>query len=73
MPATIGRARWGREQGLDQRPELIRHEVISKGCHGPRSCQTNPKGAKRRLSLADAVAPPREVNPRGYVVKRSPN
>jgi hypothetical protein len=39
----------GRQQGLDDRPQLVRHEVVSKGRHGPGSCQTNPKGAKRRL------------------------
>jgi hypothetical protein len=48
--ATVGRTRWDRQQGLDQRPELIRYEVVSKSCHGAASCQTNPKGAKRRLT-----------------------
>jgi hypothetical protein len=50
MPAAVGRARRGREQGLDDRPQLVRHEVINKGRHGLGSCQTNPKGAKRCLS-----------------------
>jgi hypothetical protein len=54
VPATIGRPRRGREQGLNQRPELVRHEVVSKGRHGAGSCQTNPKGAKRRLSRVAA-------------------
>src|SRR5829696_1090382 len=46
VPAAIGWARRGRQQGLDDRPQLVRHEVISKGCHGPGSCQTNPKGSE---------------------------
>ena len=46
---AVRRARRGREQGLDQRPQLVRHELVSKGRHGTGSCQTNPKGAKRRL------------------------
>jgi hypothetical protein len=48
--ATVERARRGREQGRHQRPELVRDKLISKGCHGAGSCQTNPKGAKRRLN-----------------------
>jgi hypothetical protein len=36
----VGRARRGWEQGLDQRPELVRYEVVSKGRHGAGSCQT---------------------------------
>ena len=50
VPAAVGWAWWGREQGRDQRPQLLRHEVVSKGRHVAGSCQTNPKGAKRRLS-----------------------
>jgi hypothetical protein len=49
MSAAVGRARWGREQGRHQRPMLIRYEVIHKCRHGAGSCQTTPKGAKRRL------------------------
>jgi hypothetical protein len=51
VPAAVGRARWGRQQRFDQRPQLVRHEVVSKGRHDRGSCQTNPKGAKRRLSV----------------------
>jgi hypothetical protein len=51
VPAAVRWAWWGRQQGRDQRPQLVRHEVISQGCHGARSCQTVPKGAKRRLKL----------------------
>jgi hypothetical protein len=57
MSATVGRARWGRQQGRHQRPQLVRYEVVSKGCHGCGSCQTNPKGAKRRLSAVQAASP----------------
>jgi hypothetical protein len=46
---TAGAA--GPAAGLDDRPELIRHKVVSKSRHGLGSCQTNPKGAKRRLRL----------------------
>jgi hypothetical protein len=49
VAAAVGRARRGREQGLDDCSQLVRHEVLSKSRHGPGSCQTNPKGAKRRL------------------------
>jgi hypothetical protein len=33
MLAAVGRTRWGRQQGLHQRPQLIRHEVINEGRH----------------------------------------
>jgi hypothetical protein len=56
VPAAVGRARRGREQGRHQRPELVRYEVVSKGCHGAGSCQTNPKGTKRRLSAGRAAS-----------------
>jgi predicted acetyltransferase len=39
----VGRPRWGWEQGLDQHPQLVRHKLVSKGCHGARSSPTNPK------------------------------
>jgi transposase InsO family protein len=35
---------------------LVRHELISEGCHGAQSCQTDPKGAKRRLSDRSQMA-----------------
>src|SRR4029453_4809334 len=40
----------GRAARARPAPQLVRHEVISEGCHGAQSCQTDPKGAKRRLS-----------------------
>jgi len=43
VTAAVGRAWWGGEQGLDQHPQLIRHQVVDEGCHDPASCQTNPK------------------------------
>jgi hypothetical protein len=51
VPATVGWARWGREQGLDQCPQLVRHEVLNKSRHGAGSCQIHPTGAKRRLKV----------------------
>jgi hypothetical protein len=41
---------WRRQHGLDQGPQLVGHEVVSKGGHGAGFCQTYPTGAKRRLS-----------------------
>jgi hypothetical protein len=49
VPAAVGRARRGRQQRFHQRPQLVRHQVVNKGRHGLGSCQTYPKGAKRRL------------------------
>jgi hypothetical protein len=76
VPAAVGWAGWHRQQGRDQRPELIRYEVVSKGCHGAGSCQTNLKGAKRRLSglavIAGAYAAYRQVQTarQGQVTER---
>jgi hypothetical protein len=43
VSAAVGRARWGRQQGRDQRPQLVRYEVVNKGRHAAGSCQTDPK------------------------------
>jgi hypothetical protein len=51
VPAAVRRPWRRRQQGLDQLPQLVRYQVVSKARHGPGSCQTNPKGAKRRLNL----------------------
>jgi hypothetical protein len=50
MPAAIRRAGRDRQQRFHQRPQLVRHEVLDESCHGVRSCQTSPIGAKRRLN-----------------------
>jgi hypothetical protein len=42
------RRRW--QQGLDDLPQVVRNELVYEGRHGARSCQSYPKGAKRRLS-----------------------
>jgi hypothetical protein len=49
VPAAVGRPRRRRQQGRHQRPQLVRHQLISKGRHGMGSFQTDPKGAKRCL------------------------
>jgi hypothetical protein len=41
----------GWQQRLDDRPQLVRHEVVNKGRHGTGACHTQPKGAKQRLNV----------------------
>jgi hypothetical protein len=59
VPAAVGRAWWRWQQRLYQRPQLVRHEVVNEGRHGAGSSQTDPKGAKRRLSVAGPAADPK--------------
>jgi hypothetical protein len=54
--ATIRRAGWRRQEGLDDRPQLVGDEPINKRSHGRESCQTDPKGAKRRLTATPQPA-----------------
>jgi hypothetical protein len=42
--ATVWRARWGREQGLDHGPQLIRHEFVTRVAMDG-ACHTRTKGA----------------------------
>jgi hypothetical protein len=46
----------GRQQGLDQRPQLVGHKVISKGRHAAGACQRSLIGAKRPGSYDDEVS-----------------
>jgi hypothetical protein len=34
VPAAVRGPRWGRQQGLHQRPQRIRHQVVNEGRHG---------------------------------------
>src|SRR5215217_3077950 len=43
VPAAIGRPRRGRQQGRDQRPQLVRHQVISKVVVTPDPARPTPK------------------------------
>jgi hypothetical protein len=53
VPAAVRWARRDRQQGLDDRPQLVRYEVVSKDRHGPGSCQINPKGSETTSKAGD--------------------
>jgi hypothetical protein len=42
-------ARWGRQQGPHQRPQLVRHEVIDEGRHGAGTMPAPPQRNEGRL------------------------
>jgi hypothetical protein len=51
VPVTVGRPRRDRQQGLDQRPQLVRHQLISEGVMARDPARPTPKERKVVLGL----------------------